>query len=83
MNSRYRIILLLASMAIILALMFSACQFNSSNRHAQIMSSIFQLEKPGKPIFFKGEAKPEALLVLGATVLMAGGVLWSILNYKE
>lgn len=83
MNSRYRIILLLTSMTIILALMFSACQVNSSNRHVQIMSSSFQLDKPGKPILFKGEAKPEALLVLGATALMAVGVLWSILNYKE
>ena len=83
MNSKYRISLLLSSMAIILALMFSAYNVNSYDKHVQIMSSSFQLEKPDKPTSFKGEAKPESLLVLGATALMAVGVLWSILNYKE
>ena len=83
MNTRYHIVVFLSFLTIILVLIFSAFHFNYMGMPDQQTGSGFRIETLHESSFAGNDMKPASLLVVGITALMAGGVLWSVVNYKE
>jgi len=82
MKRKYRIAVFLSFLAIILVLIFSAFHFDYMGMPDRQTGSGFRIETLHESSFAGNDMKPEALLVVGITALMAGGVLWSVVNYK-
>ncbi|MGD0210555.1 MAG: hypothetical protein ABSC14_06210 [Desulfomonilia bacterium] len=82
MGTKYRIAVFLSFLTIILVLMFSAFHFKYMGMPDRQTGSGFRIETLHESSFAGNDMKPAALLVVGITALMAGGVLWSVVNYK-
>jgi hypothetical protein len=83
MGTKYRIAVFLSFLTIILVLIFSAFHFKYMGMPDPQTGSGFHIDKLHESSFAGNDMKPASLLVVGITALMAGGVLWSVVNYKE
>lgn len=83
MSTKYRIAVFLSFLTVILVLLSSAFHSNLMGMPVRQTGSGFSIDKPNESPFAGNNMKPGALLVVGITALMAGGVLWSVVNYKE
>jgi hypothetical protein len=82
MSTKYRIAVFLSFLTILLVLIISAFHSNLAGMPDRQTGSGFHIEELNESSFTGDDMKPAALLVLGITALMAGGVLWSVVNYK-
>ncbi|HVN72021.1 MAG TPA: hypothetical protein VMU10_08370 [Desulfomonilia bacterium] len=83
MKTQYHYALLVILTVLVFALIFLSFQFNWIDPAAQSVVSSLHHEIPGRINSSRVGMKPGVLLVLGVTALMAGGILWSIVNYKK
>lgn len=82
MSTKYRIAVSLGFLTVILVLIFSPFHSNLMGMPDRQTGSGFHIEELNESSFAGGDMKPTTLLVLGITALMAGGILWSVVNYK-
>jgi len=83
MKPRCHYVLLVISTILVFALIFLSFQFNWIDQAAQCVVTNPHQEESSRITGSKNGIKPEVLLILGAAALMAGGVLWSFVNYKK
>ena len=83
MGTKYRTALSLSFLAIIFVLIFCAFHFIYMDMPHGQAGFVLSINILSNFPFAGNDMKQGALLVVGVTALMAGGVLWSVVNYKE
>jgi hypothetical protein len=83
MNPSYRFLLLICTVTIMSAMLFSSNYLHLKGMTIRCIGASLQMEKPAKASVNNCVDDPDSLLVLGAAALIGGGVLWTVVNYRK